>query len=306
MLAEAASSTPLGLDHLTDRAHHVCQTFLLFHTGQSLSIVAPAPIRHHHSSILRRYHLSHLFVAVTSTHLVHRGFIGLERHQEGALTAHSPSRVVGVNDPTRTHRIPQPLVRIPHRTSGASQCVLGDRTLAQLQTGQRSEHRRHPPHRNTHSIVEHVRRSHHSSTHSVRTRPVLVRTNLGVASSYPSAAATTPTHLHPVFSHLRSGHRRDVGHLGNIHSLLLEHSSTSGTVVVGHRHIHWRPRQLICRGRLPVAEVPHARLSTRTSGLVDPSTLGERCRLTLAGPLGGGELPAQLLDRRGQTRVVTL
>ena len=112
--------------------------------------------------------------------------------------------------------------------------------------------------------------------------------------------------MDPVLSHLRSGHRRDVGHVGNIHSLLLEHSSTSGTVVVGHRHIHWRPRQLICRGRLPVAEVPHARLSTRTSGLVGPSTLGERRRLTLAGPLGGGELPAQLLDRRGQTRVVTL
>ena len=71
-------------------------------------------------------------------------------------------------------------------------------------------------------------RRHHSSTHSVRTRAVLVRTNLGVASSYPSAAATTPTHLHPVFCHLRSGHRGDVGHVCNIHSLLLEHSSTSG------------------------------------------------------------------------------
>ena len=55
-----------------------------------------------------------------------------------------------------------------------------------------------------------------------------------------------------------------------------------------------------------MAERPYARLSTRTFGLVGPSTLGERRRLTLAGPLGGGELPAQLLDRRGQTRVVTL
>ena len=41
-------------------------------------------------------------------------------------------------------------------------------------------------------------------------------------------------------------------------------------------------------------------------GLVGPPTLGERGCLALAGPLGGGELPAQLLDRRGQTRVVTL
>ena len=151
-----------------------------------------------------------------------------------------------------------------------------------------------------------MRRSHHPSTHTVRTCPVLVHTNLGMASSYPSAAATTPTHLHPVLSHLRSGHRGDVGHVGNIHPLLLEHPSTSGTVVVVHRHIHGRPPQLRRRGWLPVAEVPHARLSTRTSGLVGPSTLGERRRLTLAGPLGGGELPAQLPDRQGQTRVVTL
>ena len=207
---------------------------------------------------------------------------------------------------TLTHRLPKPLVRFSHSALGSAQRVLGDRTLAQLHSGQRSEHDGNPPHRYAHSIVQHMRRSHHSSTHTVRTRPRTVRTNLGVASSYPSAAATTPTYLHPVFCHLRSGHRGDVGHVGNIHSLLLEHSSTSGTVVVGHRHIHWRPRQLICRGRLTVAEVPHARLSTRTSGLVGPSTLGERRRLTLAGPLGGGELPAQLLDRRRQTRNLIL
>ena len=149
-------------------------------------------------------------------------------------------------------------------------------------------------------------RSHHSSTHTVRTRPVLVRCNVGMTAPDPLTAAETPTYLDPVLCHLRSGHRGNVGHVGNIHSLLLEHPSTSGTVVVVHRHIHGRPRQLICRGWLPVAEVPHARLSTRTSGLVGPSTLGERCRLTLAGPLGGGELPAQLPDRRSQTHVLAL
>ena len=224
---------------------------------------------------------------MTTAHLVHRGIFGLERHQKSALTVHSPARVVGVHHRSLTHRLPKPLVRISHRALDSTQCVLGDRTLAQLHSGQRPQRRRHPAHRYAHSVVQHMRRSHHSSTHTVRTRPVLVWTNLGVAPSYPSAAATTPTHLHPVFCHLQSGHRRDVSHVGNIHSRLLEHPSTSGTVVVDHRHIHGRPRQLICRGRLPVAEVPHARLST-------------------PGRQGGGELPAQLPDRQGQTRVVTL
>ena len=133
-----------------------------------------------------------------------------------------------------------------------------------------------------------------------------VRTNLGVASSYPSAAATTPTHLHPVFCHLRSGHRGNVGHVCNIHSFLLEHSSTSGTVVVGHRHIHWRLGDLICRGRLAVAERPYARLSAGAFGLVGSPTLGERGCLALSRSLGLGELLTQLFDRRRKTRNLIL
>ena len=166
MLAEAASSTPLGLDHLTDRAQHVCQTFLLFHTGQSLSIVAPDPD--------------------------------------------------------------------------------------------------------------------------------------------PLTAAETPAYPHPVFCHLRSGHRGDVGHVCNLYSLILESASTSGTVVVGHRHIHWRLGDLICRGRLAVAERPYARLSAGTFGSVGSPTLGERGCLALSRSLGLGEFLTQLFDRRRKTRNLIL
>ena len=243
------------------------QTFLLSHTRQSLSIVAPRSIGHHHSRIVAWYNLPDLLVAVTTAHLVHRGIFGLEGHQERRLSVHSPARVVGVHHRALTHRLPKPLVRISHSALGSAQCVLGDCALAQLHSGQRPQHDGNPPHRYAHSVVQHVRRSHHPSTHTVRTRPVLVRTNLGVASSYPSAAATTPTHLHPVFSHLRSGHRGDIGHVCKTHSLMLESASTSRATVPGHLHIHRRLGDLICRGRLTVAEVPHARLSTRTSGL---------------------------------------
>ena len=284
----------------------MCQTLLLFHTRQSLSVVAPRSISHHHSRIVGRHNLSDLFVTMTTAHLVHRGIFGLERHQERRLSAHSPARVVGVHHRTLPHRLPKPLVPISHSAPRTAQCVLGDSALAQLNSGQRSEYRRHPPNRYAHSVVQHVRRCHHSSTHTVRTSPVLVLTNVGMAASYTSAAATTPTHLHPVLSHLWSGHRGNVGHVGNIHSLVIERPSTSGTVVVGHRHIHGRPRQLICRGRLAVAEVPHAGLSTRTLGLVGPSALGERRCLALARSLRCGEFLAKLLDRRRQTRVAVL
>ena len=115
-IAEAATSPSLGLRHLTDRAQHVGQTFLLLHPRQSLSIVAPSSIRYHHPSIVRGHHLTYLFVAVTSTNLVHRSLIRFERHQKSRPAVHSPSRVVGVDEWTGTHRTPQLMVGIPHCT----------------------------------------------------------------------------------------------------------------------------------------------------------------------------------------------
>ena len=173
-----------GLDHLTDRAQHVSQTLLLSHTRQSPRIVAPSSVGHHHSRIVRRHNLPDLLVAVTSAHLVHRSIIGLECHQKGALTTHSPARVVGVDHRTLTHRTPQPPVCVSHRSLRASQSVLGDRALAQLHSGQRSEHGGYPPHRYAHSIVEHVSRSHHSSSHPMGARTVLVRPNVGMTPTY--------------------------------------------------------------------------------------------------------------------------
>ena len=79
-----------------------------------------------------------------------------------------------------------------------------------------------------------------------------------------------------------------------------------GNCPPGHLHVHRRLGDLIWRRRLAVAEVPHARLSTRTSGLVGPPTLGERGCLTLSRSPGLGEFLTQLFDRRRQTRNLIL
>ena len=243
---------------------------------------------------------------MTRSHLVHRRFVGLERHQERRLSSHSPARVVGVHHRALTHRLPKPTVPISHSALGSAQCVLGDRALAQLHTGQRPQHRRHPTNRYAHSVVQHVRRSHHPSANLMSACPVLVRSNLGMPSSYTSATVTTPAHLHPVLSHLGSGHLGNVGHVRKTLSVVFEYASTSGTAVRRNRNVSDRCCQFIDRGRLTVAEVPHAGLSPRTSGLRGPLALGEWSCLALARSLRCGELLAKLLDRRRQTRVPVL
>ena len=49
---------------------------------------------------------------MTSTNLVHRSLIRFERHQKSRPAVHSPSRVVGVDEWTGTHRTPQLMVGI--------------------------------------------------------------------------------------------------------------------------------------------------------------------------------------------------
>ena len=282
------------------------QTLLLSNSRQCLCIVAPRSIGHHHSRIVGRYNLPDLLVTMTRSHLVHCGVIGLERHQERRLSAHSPARVVSMHHRALTHRLPKPTVPISHSAPRTSQCVLGDCALTPLHSGQRSEYRRYPPNRYAHSVVQHVRRSHHSSTHTVCACTVLVRSNIGMLSSYTSATAATPAHLHTIASHLGSGHLGNVGHVRKTLSVVFEYVSTSGTAVRRNRNVSDRRCQFIDRGRLPVAEVPHAGLSTRTTGLRGPLALGEWSCLALARSLRCGELLAKLLDRRRQTRVPVL
>ena len=282
------------------------QTFLLLHPRQSLSIVAPSSIRYHHPSIVRGHHLTYLFVAVTSTNLVHRSLIRFERHQKSRPAVHSPSRVVGVDEWTGTHRTPQLMVGIPHCTPGTSQRVLADRPLAQLHTSQRSEHSGDLPYRNAHSIVEHVGRRHHSSPYPVRAGPVLVRRNIGMPPSDLLTAGPAPTYLHPVPRHLGSGNRRNVGCVDNPHSLMLESASTSGAGVFTHRHLYKRLGDFIGRRRLSVAERPHTRLAAGTLGSAASPTLGERSRLALSCSLELGDLLVQLFLGRRQLRNLPL
>ena len=305
-LAEAASSPCPGLDDLADRAQHVGQALLLLHPGQSLSIVASPPVRHHHPSIVRRNHLAHLFVAVTSTDLIYRSLIRLEGHQKGGLTPHAPSSVIGVDESTHTHRCPQLVVGFPHSTRGTSQRVLADRSLTHFHPGQRPEHSGNLSYRNAHPIVEHVSRSHHSPPYPMGTGPVLVWGNIGMAASDLPAAGPAPAYLHPVRRHLRTPNRRNVCHVGNSHSLILESASASRTDLHRHRHLYDRLGDFIGRGRLAVAEQPHIRLAPGTLGIAASLALRERSRLPLSATLGLGELPLQLFVGRLQLRNLLL
>ena len=105
-----------------------------------------------------------------------------------------------------------------------AESVLRDRALAQLNSGQRSEHDGNPPHRYAHSIVEHVSRSHHSFSHPMGARTVLVRPNIPMT---PSTRLPHDTHRHTC-TRYRSGHRGNVGHVRKALSLMFEYASTSG------------------------------------------------------------------------------
>ena len=198
------------------------------------------------------------------------------------------------------------MVGIPHCTPGTSQRVLADRPLAQLHTSQRSEHSGNLPYRNAHSIVEHVGRRHHSSPYPVCAGTVLVRRNIGMPPSDRHTAGPAPTYLHPVLRHLGSGDRRNVGCVGNPHSLMLESASTSGTGVLSHRHLYQRLGDFIGRRRLSVAERPHTRLAAGALGSAASLTLGERSRLTLSCSLELSDLLVQLFVGRRQLRNLLL
>ena len=299
-LAEAPSSPCLGLDHLTDRAQHVRQALLLLDPRQSLRVVAPTSIGHHHPSIVRGNHLPHLFVPVTSTNLIHRCLFRLERHQKRTLAAHSPARVVGVDNRTRSDRCPQRAVGITHHTRSTTERVLADRSLGHSHPGQRSENFRYPPYRDAHTIVEHMGRGLHSFPQTVRARPMLVRRDIGMPTSNLLAARPASAYLHSVRSHLRTPNSRYVRYVRYTLSCILKAASTSRADVPRYWHIHNRLGDLFGGRRLAVAEHPRTRLAARTLGLVAALALGERCRLSPAATLGLDELPLQLFVGRRQ------
>ena len=245
-------------------------------------------------------------VTVTSTYLVHRGSVRLECHQECALAAHTPPRVVGVDERTGAHRTPQPAVGLSNRTVRTSECVPGDRPLAQLHPGQRPEHGGNLPDRNAHTVVEHVGRRHHPSPNPVRTGSVLVRCNVRMPAPDLPAARQAPAYPHPVRRDLGTRSRRNVGHVGKAHSLRLESASASKTCVPRHGHLYDRLCDLIRGRQLAVAEHTLTGLAPRPLGAGGPPALGERSRLALSRPLEFCELLAQPFVGRRQLDVLPL
>ena len=198
------------------------------------------------------------------------------------------------------------MVGFPHSTRGTPQRVLADRSLTHFHSGQRSEHSGNLSYRNAHPVVEHVSRSHHSPPYPMGAGPVLVRPNIGMAASDLPAAGPAPAYLHPVRRHLRTPNRRNVCHVGNSHSLILESASASRTDLHRHRHLYDRLGDFIGRGRLAVTEQPRTRFAAGTPGLAASPALRERSRLALSATLGLGELPLQLFIGRLQPRNLLL
>ena len=239
--SEAATTAHLGLDNLADRALHMRQTCCLT-PDRCLSIgsaLDPSPSLPHSrrttsltSSLRSR---SHLDVGVRSANAI--------RNADSPPTR----QPVSSECTTALSRTPEAYgTHLPQRPVTA-QCVLGDRALGST------------PHRSAPSEptapyepvcplrTSSMRRSHHPSANPSAC-PVLVRSNLGMPSSY-RLPQSRHRHTCTRYSVTCGGHRGDVG-LGNIHSRLLEHPSTSGTVVGVHRHIHWRPRRSSAEGGL--------------------------------------------------------
>ena len=162
----------------------------------------------------------------------------------------------------------------------------------------RSEHDGNPPHRYAHSIACEPQPSHvcPSDGRSHRTG----QAQHPETPSYTPTARHASTYLHPVLTHLRSGHRRNVGNVRKALSLMLEHAPTSGAAFRRYRNVNGRCCQFVHRGRLSVAEVPRTRLSAWI-GFEVRSPLD-----TLARSLRCGELLAKLFVRRRQTRDLAL
>ena len=120
------------------------------------------------------------------------------------------------------------------------------------------------------------------------------------------AARQASAYLHPVRRDLGTRSRRNVSHVGNSHSLMLESASASRTCVPRYGHLYDRLCDLIWGRQLAVAEHPLTRLAPRPLGAGGPPALGERSRLALSGSLEFCELLAQPFVGRRQLGVLPL
>ena len=155
-------------------------------------------------------------------------------------------------------------------------------------------------------MVQYMGRRHHPLAHSMGACAILVRGDFGMTAANPLSTRLTPAYLYPVSLHIGLGHRGNVGHIGEAHSLIFESAPTSRATVPGYRHLNDRFRQVIGRGGLSVAERSPARLSARTFGLCGSCALGERSGLTLSRSLSLDESLLQLPDRRQLSSVPVL
>ena len=171
----------------------------------------------------------------------------------------------------------KPLVRISHSAPRSSQASL-DRALAQLNSGQRSEHDGNPPHRYAHSIVEHVSRMPSlvfpPDGRSHRTGQVQ-RPDDALAHACRTNASAYQTRYSVAVWASGECRSRSQGSLPHV-----EYASTSGALSAGNRNVNRRCCQFVHRHT--VAEVPLPGLSTRTPWLRRSIALGEWRCLALA------------------------
>ena len=133
-------------------------------------------------------------------------------------------------------------------------------------------------------------------------RPVPVRRHISMPASHLPPAQRAPAYLHPVLRHLGPRNWWDVCGVGQVHSLMLQPSTTLGAGFHSHLHphLHWRLGGLIRRGRLAVAQGASSGLASRSLGVGRPRPLRKGSGLAPPAPPVFGVLFAQPFHGRSQ------
>src|SRR5580658_9092020 len=109
--------------------------FVLLHSGQFFGFVTRKAVRHQGPAVVAWNDLPYLLTAMLPPDLINRLLAGVEGHQVGSLTAHSPTRVVGIGHGRLTYPLAQLPIGGPDGTLGLFERVLRDGALGDRDPG---------------------------------------------------------------------------------------------------------------------------------------------------------------------------
>ena len=293
--SELPGPARLPLDHVADRAPDVGQTRWLVDVVDGLGIIAAPSSRDQDAGLIGRDDLLDGFVAMARADLIDGGRGGLACPQVSGLAADTPARVSGV--PRRRLWDRRPPRRVPSAAGprGASQGLLRDGALRQLDPAHGSQDCWDLTYRHPDSVRQGRRCRPHPRPQPGGRRPGVSRGHGRMLTPYRGATHRAPTHLAAVPGHLGT---RAFGPLGAIHTiapLLGQKAAPDGAGRQGAGDIH-RPRSDgLRRRRFPITAGPRSRLPAWWRWRWPPGALGERRGLPLSTPLAWLHLGAQRL-----------